>query len=147
MITPDTLINIFEAYFAKVRTSSTNASGDLTNIVDAEDTAAETTYFPSALGTSMEGFSALSLTGKLTSTGTITMTIEATNDEEAITADWVQIYGYDNKNDTMVNSLTLSNATLTFALLFNGLNYNKYRIKLVDSASVNTYIVKARRVY
>lgn len=117
------------------------------SLVDATNTAAATTYFPSATGMSMDGFSALSFTGKLITTGTITMTIEATNDEDTTNADWIQIYGYDNKNDVFINQYVITAITLTFAMMFNGLNYSNYRVKLVDTASTNTYIIKSRKVY
>jgi hypothetical protein len=139
MITIDQLTNLLDAYMFKT-------SGETLNIVDTEDVTAATTYYPSAAGTELTRYSALSLTGKLITTGTITMTVEVSNDED-LNGDWIQIYGYDNKADSNVNSLTVSNATLLFALLFNGLNYSRFRVKIVDSANTNTYIVKGRKVY
>ena len=119
----------------------------LTSIVDLTNQAAATNYYPTANGISMDGYSSLSLTGKLITTGTITMTIEITNDETVAGADWVQSSFYDLKNDVFATSLTVTNATLTFAVLMNGLNCRLFRIKLVDSAATNTYIVKARQAF
>ena len=95
----------------------------------------------------MDGYKDLSLTGKLITTGTITMTLEASNDEDTTNADWVQVYGYDNKNDLFVNQYVITNTTLTFTLMLTSFNYSNYRIKIIDSSSTNTYIVKARKVY
>mgnify|MGYP001459996904 CR=1 FL=1 len=119
----------------------------LTSLVDTTNVTAGTNYYSAAGGISMDGYSSLSLTGKLITTGTITMTVEVTNDEDTANADWVQSYFYDLKSDGFVNSLTVTNTTLTFAILMNGLNCRLVRIKIVDSASTNTYIVKSRRVF
>lgn len=119
----------------------------LTSLVDTTNVAAATTYYSATTGVSMDGYSSLSLFGKLITTGTITMSIEATNDEDSDAADWVQIYGYDLKNNDFFNSWTVTNGTLTFAILFNGLNCRLFRVKIVDSASTNTYIVKARQAF
>jgi len=117
------------------------------SLVDATNTAAATTYFPAATGQAMDGYKDLSFSGKFITTGTLTMTLEASNDEDTTNADWVQVYGYDTKNDVFVNNYTITNTTLTFAMLLNGFNYSNYRIKVVDSSSTNTYIIKARKVY
>lgn len=117
------------------------------SLVDAVNTAAATTYFPAATGQAMDGYKDLSFSGKLITTGTITITFEATNDEDTTNADWIQVYGYDAKNDVFINTYTLTNTTLTFALIFNSFNFSNYRVKIVDSSSTNTYILKARKVY
>jgi len=117
------------------------------SLIDTTNTAAATTYFPAATGQAMDGYKDLSLTGKLITTGTITMTLEASNDEDTTNADWVQVYGYDNKNDLFVNQYVITNTTLTFTLMLTSFNYSNYRIKIIDSSSTNTYIVKARKVY
>lgn len=116
------------------------------SLVDTTNLAAATEYYPSAIGMSMDGFKDLSLTGKfIDADGTITMTIEATNDEDSTNADWVQIYGFDSNGNAMVNTITVTNGTVTYALDFDNLNYSLFRIKLVTSGATNTVIIKSRR--
>jgi len=117
------------------------------SLVDTTNTAAATTYFPATTGQAMDGYKDLSISGKFITTGTLTMTLEASNDEDTTNADWIQVYGYDNKNDVFINQYVITNTTLTFALLFTSFNYSNYRIKIVDTSSTNTYIIKARKVY
>jgi hypothetical protein len=115
------------------------------SIVDATNTAAATTYFPSSTGMSMDGFKDMSITGIFTSTGILTFTVEVTNDEDTTNANWIQIYAFDTKNNAAVNSLAINNATATFAWDFDDFNYSNFRLKVVDASSTNTYIVKMRR--
>lgn len=117
------------------------------SLVDTTNTSAATTYFPATTGQAMDGYRDLSFSGKFITTGTLTMWIEATNDEDTTNADWVQVYGYDAKNDAYINGYSITNTTLTFALMFNSFNFSSYRVKVVDSSSTNTYIIKARKVY
>jgi hypothetical protein len=117
------------------------------SLVDTTNTAAATTYFPATTGQAMDGYKDLSFSGKFITTGTLTMTLEASNDEDTTNADWIQVYGYDNKNDVFINTYSITNTTLTFALTLNSFNYSNYRIKVIDTSSTNTYIIKARKVY
>lgn len=122
------------------------------SLVDDVNFTADTRYYPSSDGLSMDGYKNFSITGKfIESDGQITMTVEATNDEDSATADWVQIYGYDTKNNSIINSLYVDDsASTTFAIDFDNLNYSLVRVKIVnaiDAAASNTFIVKARRTY
>jgi hypothetical protein len=113
---------------------------DTTNITDA------TNYYPSSLWMSMDWFKDTSISGKfIDADGTMTMTIEATNDEDAVNATWVQIYAYDTKNNVMANSWTVTNWTLTFAIDLDNLNANLFRIVMINSWATNTAEIKLRR--
>jgi hypothetical protein len=115
--------------------------------VDTTNVAAGTNYYPSSDGQLMFGYKDLSLTGKfIDADGTITMTIEVTNDDDATPAnrDWIQIYGYDVKNNTTTNSWTVTDDTLTFAVDFDNLNFKYYRVVMVNNGATNTAIIKQR---
>lgn len=106
------------------------------------------TYYPSSAGTSMDGYKNLSLTGKLIDAdGTITAAVEATNDDDYTNGDWVQIYGFDTKNNMMTNILTTSSSSLTYAWDFDNFNYQYYRILVSASTATNTVIIKGRKTY
>jgi len=116
------------------------------DLVDTTNVAAATHYYPDSDGFTMDGYSDLSFSGKLIDgDGTLTLTIEATNDEDTSGGDWIQVYGYDDKNNAVANSWAVTNGTLTFANSFNAANYRYFRVKLVASGATNTVIVKARR--
>jgi hypothetical protein len=115
------------------------------SILDTTNLAAATHYYPSATGTTMDGFSDCSFSGKLVDAdGTITMTFEAMNDDDA-TGDWIQVYGYDDKNNVTTNSWSITNGALTFAISFNNCNYKRVRVKVVNDGATNTIIIKARK--
>jgi len=117
----------------------------LVDLLDTTDLAADTHYYPAATGGEIGNNKDLSLSGKfIDADGTFTMTIEATDDEDTASADWIQVYGYDDKNNATTNSWTVTNGTLTFALSFNNINYNYYRVKVVNDGATNTAIIKAR---
>lgn len=116
------------------------------SILDTTNIAAATNYYPSSTGMSMDGYKDMSLTGKfIDADGTMTLTVEVTNDEDTTNGDWIQIYGYDSKNNTTANSWSVTNGTLTFAVDFDNLNYSYYRIKMVNDGATNTGIIKMRR--
>lgn len=116
------------------------------SLVDTTDISAATHYYPSSSGVSIDGFKDLSLSGKLLDAdGTLTLSVEVTNDEDTATADWVKVYGYDDKNNVTVNSLTVTNGTITLAVSFNNINYKYYRVVVVASGATNTVIIKQRR--
>jgi len=120
------------------------------SVVDTTDVAADTNYYPSSSGSSMDGYKNLSVTGKfIDGDGVITMTIEATNDEDATAAnrDWISIYGYDAENDSTVNTFTVTNGTVTFAWDFDNLNYKYYRYVVVNNGATNTFIIKQRKSF
>jgi len=119
----------------------------LVDLADTTDVAATTHYYPSATWATMDGFEDMSLSGKfIDADWTLTLTVEATNDEDTASADWIQVYGYDDKNDVNTNSWTITNGTLTFAISFNDMNYKYYRVKLVASWATNTVIIKERKI-
>lgn len=127
-----------------------NQSPDRSSYV--QDSLADTTnstgtvYYPSATFVSMDGFKDMSLTGKLIDAdATTTMTVECSNDEDVTNADAVQVYGYDSKNNAMVNSIVAASTTTTFAWDFDNLNYSYFRVKVVYGDSTNTSVIKMRR--
>jgi hypothetical protein len=114
--------------------------------LDTTNLAAATNYYPSATGFSMNGFKDFSLSGKfIDADGTFTLTVEAMNDEDTSSGDWIQVYGYDDKNNTTTNSWTVTNGTLTYAISFNNMNYQNVRVKIVNDGATNTAICKGRR--
>jgi len=116
------------------------------SLLDTTNIAAADNYYPSATGMSMDGYKDMSVTGKfIDADGTMTMTVEATNDEDTTNADWVQVYGYDAKNNTTVNSWAVTNDTLTFAACFDNFNFSNFRVKMVNGGATNTGIIKIRR--
>lgn len=117
-------------------------------IYDGTNLAAGTNYYPASTGASMDGYKGLSFTGKLIDAdSTVTVTIEATNDEDATNADWIQVYFTDVKNDTTVNSISVSDGTTTFAIKLTDFNYSLFRVKVVTTDATNTVIIKQRRLY
>jgi hypothetical protein len=116
------------------------------SLVDAINTAGATIYYPSSLGATMLGYRNLSLSGKLIDAdATLPMTLEVTNDEDATNADWIQVYGYDAKNNSLVNSISAVSGTTTFEWDFDNLNVRFWRVKVVPTDATNTMIIKARR--
>ncbi len=150
--TDDTLTTAANALLATIDTDTGNIATSTaavlaqleTSLADTTDVAATTHYYPDSDGFEMAGYKDMSLSGKLIDAdGTLTMTVEATNDDAS--PDWVQVYGYDDKNSSVVNSWTVTNDTLTFANSFNEMNYKSARVKLVASGATNTVIVKMRQ--
>jgi hypothetical protein len=116
------------------------------SLADTTNVAATTHYYPSATGASMAGYKDLSFSGKLIDAdNTLTLTVEAMNDEDTTSGDWIQVYGYDDKNNATLNSWSITNGTLTFAISFNEMNYRYYRVKLVAGGATNTVIIKERK--
>jgi hypothetical protein len=119
--------------------------GDL-DLVDTTDVAATTHYYPASTGFSMDGYKDFSFSGKLIDAdGTLTVTLEVSNDEDPATADWVQVYGYDDYNNTTVNTWTVTNGTLLLANSFSNMNYKHVRLVLVASGATSTEILKGKR--
>lgn len=119
------------------------------SLVDTTNLAADTNYYPSATGATMDGYQDISLTGKfIDGDGTVTLTIEAMNDEDTTSGDWIDVTKawYDAENNTTGNaSYTVTNGTLTFALDADNFNYRYYRVVVVNNGATNTVIVKSRR--
>lgn len=117
-------------------------------IYDGTNLAAGTNYYPSSTGASMDGYKNLSFTSNLVDAdGTITYTLEVTNDEDLTNATWMQVYGYDATLNSIVNSLSVTNGTLNSAWDFDDLNCNAWRVKVVTSGSTNTIVIKSRRTF
>lgn len=116
------------------------------SLVDTTNVSAATHYYPGATGDSMDGYADLSLSGKfIDADGTLTLTLEVMNDEDTSSGDWIQAYFYDDKNDVNVNSLTVTNGTLTFLCSANNCNFRYYRWVVVASGATNTVILKQRK--
>jgi len=112
-----------------------------------------TVYYPSSTGMSMDGYSALSLTGKIIDAdNTTTLTIEATNDEDTTNADWIDVTQCFNNDKAGVAtsigaSITVTSGTVTFAVSRVMFNYSYFRLKSVTGDATNTVIYKIRRMY
>ena len=120
------------------------------SLLDTTNVAAATNYYPASTGMSMDGFKDLSLSGKfIDADGTMTMTIEATNDEDTINADWIDVTKtFFNDNTGVIYasaSVTVTNGTVTFAISKEDLNYSYFRVKMVNDGATNTGIIKLRR--
>ena len=112
-------------------------------VLDTTDLAAGTHYYDSASGQKTGGRSFLSLTGFLDDAdGTITVTVEGTNDLSVPA--WVQLYGYDTKGATDANSVTVTNTNVTFAWDFDNITYRYYRVKVVNTGATNVVKIYGR---
>jgi hypothetical protein len=118
------------------------------SIVDTTNVATGT-YYPAATGMPFGAYKNLSITGKLIdgAAETTTLTVEAMNDEDTAAGDWIQIYGYDTKNNATINSVSATNETKTFAWDFDIFNYRHIRFLITATAATNTVIIKLRRAY
>jgi len=119
------------------------------SLVDTTNVAAAQQWYPSVDGRLLAGYKNMSITGKYIDGDitTSTITVYVTNDEDttATNRDWIQIYGYDSKNNTYVNQIQNTTAgTTTFAWDFDGLNYKRVRVGLLPGDATNTAILKAR---
>lgn len=118
---------------------------DGTNVVEA-------TYYKNSLyGHLMCGYSHFSLTGVITATTNLAINaiqVEGTNDEDPVNANWIPVYGYDSKNNSMVNIISVTGTgvlvTVTFSWDFDFINYRYIRVKVVVGDDVNTIIIKGR---
>lgn len=136
-----------------IEQSPLSAKYVLDSLIDTTNVAAGTNYYPSTTGMAMDGFSALSFSGKfIDADNTTTMTIEATNDEDAATADWQEVtkcFNDDNSGIATSAGATIqaSSSTKLFTISRTAFNYSLFRIKIVTGDATNTIIVKARRIY
>ena len=118
------------------------------DLFDGTNVAAATNYYPSSLWMSMDWYKLLSFSGKMIDAdGTMTLTVEATNDDDTTNADRIQVYGYDDLNNTTTNSRAVTNWTLTYSISFNNMNYQYFRVKMVNNGATKTFILKLRQVY
>jgi hypothetical protein len=115
------------------------------SLVDTTNVSAATHYYPSSTGGTMDGYKDQSLTGKfIDADGTLTLTLEVTNDEDT-SGDWNGAYFYDDELNATVNTKTVTNGTELFSLSCNNNNFRRYRWVVVASGATNTVILKERR--
>jgi hypothetical protein len=122
--------------------------------VDTTNETATTHYYPSATGQTQDGYSDFSATIKvIDGDGTVTITLEGTNDEDTTSGDWHDIttaLGCDASNNPAYRnttgnlSYTVTNGTMTLALSAPRLNYASVRWVAVFSGATNTSILKGR---
>ena len=114
--------------------------------VDTTNVSAATHYYPSATGSTMNGYKDQSMTGKfIDGDGTLTLTLEVSNDEDSATADWNGAYFYDDELNSTVSSKTVTNGTELFTLSCNNNNFRLYRWVVIASGATNTVILKERK--
>lgn len=127
------------------------------SLVDTTNETAATHHYPSATGAVQDGYSLLSQTIKvIDGDGTVTITLEATNDEDASGGDWHDVTtalgcdASDNpayRNTTGNLSYIVTNGTLTLALAVKIFPYRRYRWVFIFSGATNTAIAKNRVVW
>jgi len=122
------------------------------SLLDTTNVAAATNYYPSSTGMSMDGFKDMSISGKfIDADGTMTLSVEFTNDEDTTNADWIDgsLTAVNIKTgiNAIAAALTVTNGTLTFGLLFKDINFSSFRVKMVNDGATNTGIIKIRRIY
>jgi len=118
--------------------------GSIVVLVDEVDLAASTYYYPSAAGEPAKGVSYLSL--RYVITGGVTLTIEAAQDPDGDTAQWVNITqgAYDVGTDAKGNASYISD--LDGILNLDKLNVMRWRVKIVTSDATNGVYVTAKQV-
>jgi len=115
------------------------------SLVDTTNVSAATHYYPDTTGGVMNPYQDQSLSGKfIDADGTLTLTLEVTNDEDT-SGDWISAYFYDDKNNITTNTFTVTNGTLTFLASANDNNFRRYRWAVVASGATNTVILKERK--
>ena len=120
------------------------------SLVDTTNVVAATNYYPSSTGMSMDGYKDFSLSGKfIDADGTMTLSIEATNDEDTTNATWIDCSLSCTDIKTGINviaaALTVTNGTLTFGLSLENFNFSYFRVKMVNDGATNTAEIKLRR--
>jgi hypothetical protein len=110
-----------------------------TTRIDQDNIAAGTYHYPDADGAVNGGIKDLSASGYIDDAdGTVTLTLEVSNDTNRSTGRWKQAYFYDDGANATVNVLTVTNANLIFALSANNFNFSYWRWKVVLTGSTNT---------
>ena len=113
--------------------------------VDTTNVTAATHYYPSATGATMDYYKDNSLSGKLIDAdGTLTLTLEVTNDEDAASADWNTAQIFDDNGGALVANVTVTNGTKLISVSMGDMNYRRFRYKLVASGATNTVLLKGR---
>jgi len=116
------------------------------NLADTTNVSAATHYYPASTGATMDGYKDQSMTGKfIDADGTLTLTLEVSNDEDPATADWNGAYFYDDELNSTVSSKTVTNGTELFSLSVNNNNFRLYRWVVIASGATNTVILKERK--
>ncbi len=115
-------------------------------MADTTNVSAATHYYPASTGATMDGYKDQSMTGKfIDADGTLTLTLEVSNDEDPATADWNGAYFYDDELNSTVSSKTVTNGTELFSLSVNNNNFRLYRWVVIASGATNTVILKERK--
>uniref|UniRef100_A0A6M3KPE3 Uncharacterized protein n=3 Tax=viral metagenome TaxID=1070528 RepID=A0A6M3KPE3_9ZZZZ len=120
------------------------------SLLDTTNISAATHYYPSSTGASMDGYKGLSVTGKLIDAdGTLTVTVEATNDEDTTSGDWEDVTAtfIDTSDGAVGGAYTVTNGTLIFGFYNPDFNFRYYRIVVVADGATNTVILKTRKLY
>ena len=121
------------------------------SLLDDTNIAVATNYYPNATGASMDGYTSISFTGKfIDADGVMTMTVEAMDDEDTTSGDWIDVTNsfIDEKASVATSigaSVTVTNGTVTFAIANKDFNYENYRVKMVNNGATNTGIIKERK--
>ena len=116
------------------------------SIVDTTNISASTHYYPASTGKSNSGYKNGSISGKfIDADGTVTLTLEVTNDEDLSSADWNGVYFYDDNSNATVNSLSVTNGTLLISASINNNSFSNYRWVVTTSGATNTIILKENR--
>jgi hypothetical protein len=148
MIGPDKNRDTSADATKSVEQSPLNTQHISNSLVDTTNVTAATHYYPSSTGATMDGYKDLSCSGKLIDAdGTLTLSLEAMNDEDTSSGDWkeVELYNDDSTVRAAVQNITVTNGTLIFAVSANNLNYRYYRWVVVASGATNTVILKERK--
>jgi len=117
-------------------------------LLNTTNIAAATNYYPATTGGSLDGYKHLSMTGSMVDADAVDdiISLEVTNDVTGTV--WYTAHGYDVINDTNVDILTRSGAgTLNYAVKYDNLVFNRFRIKHVTGGSTNTEIIRIKRSY
>lgn len=116
-------------------------------LIDTTNVGANTNYYPSASGVSMDGYSQISIQGM--TSGGVTTTIEATNDDAA-SPDWVDVTAAFTNIIVNPPAIGATYVDVNFALvpsLMQSGNFKAFRIKSVTSDNTNVVQYNIRRIY
>lgn len=114
-------------------------------LINTTNVAAATNYYPSTAGVAMDGYKTLSIQG--VTSGGVTTTVEATNDDAASPA-WVDVtLAFNNLMTGATSAATqVDTSFLLSPTLGNVLNVKALRIKSVTSDATNAVLYAIRRV-
>lgn len=115
-------------------------------LVNTINISATTHYYPGILGATIAPQKDLCADGEfIDADGSLTGYMEMTNAADPATATWKKVYGYDDKNNSVVNQVTVTNGTLEFALSWNNVGYKRWRWVVVATGATNTVVTDARK--